>query len=383
MTRGRRIASFPAGMANNPYGRLLYGALERLGYERVEGGTLESGWLREHRAAVGWLHLHWDELEYESEGGALASWLALARYGARLAAARALGYRIAWTIHEVLPRETRSVRRDLVAAKLRASLAHVLIAHDRATAGRAARVIGRLAERVHVVPHGSYAGVYLARRPREEVRASLGLEPGARVFLCFGHLRAFKEVELLLDAFAGLRRAEARLLVVGEFAWRVQDEPWERALARRLARTAAADPRLSVRLGFVPEEEVGDLFAAADVVVSPRGDGWTSGSLILALSQRKPVIAARREAYAELVPPDAGWLFVPHDPAALTAALDAAAAASEQRLASMGEAAAAVAASLSWEAAARRIAALFEAVLPARGSGERGASAARGRTGRP
>ena len=79
---GRRmsIASFPKGMANNPYGRLLYGALAELGYDRVEGGRLEGRWLWRNRQEVQWLHIHWDELEYESEhGGPAASWLALAR----------------------------------------------------------------------------------------------------------------------------------------------------------------------------------------------------------------------------------------------------------------------------------------------------------------
>jgi glycosyltransferase involved in cell wall biosynthesis len=237
----------------------------------------------------------------------------------------------------------------------------VLIANDEATVRRARELLGRRAGRATVVAPGSYVGVYPRGRSRSEVRAILGIAPETRVFLCFGHLRRFKEVELLLDAFASFERPETSLLVVGQFARRVMDADWERSLLERLDAAQAADPRVRAAVRFVPEEEVAELFEAADVAVVPRGDGWTSGSLLLGLSQGLPVIAARQPAYAELVGESAGWLFEPHDATSLREALATAASASRAELEKRGGAARAVAESLRWEETARQTAAVLGA----------------------
>ena len=56
---------------------------------------------------------------------------------------------------------------------------------------------------------------------------------------------------------------------------------------------ADADVRIRALLHSIPHEHVSELFNAADVFVLARSEAWTSGSLVLALSQGLPVIAAR------------------------------------------------------------------------------------------
>ena len=60
------------------------------------------------------------------------------------------------------------------------------------------------------------------------------------------------------------------------------------------------------KLGFVPTDQVRELFEAADAAVVARRDGGTSGALVLALSLGVPVVAS--SVYAGLVG-DAGWLY--------------------------------------------------------------------------
>jgi glycosyltransferase involved in cell wall biosynthesis len=63
---------------------------------------------------------------------------------------------------------------------------------------------------------------------------------------------------------------------------------------------------------------VADLFAAADVAVLPRGDGGSSGALILPLEMGVPVIAAKLPANEAITHGEiAGWLFSPGDAVSL------------------------------------------------------------------
>jgi beta-1,4-mannosyltransferase len=210
--------------------------------------------------------------------------------------------------------------------------------------------------RIEVVPHGSYIGAYPTGRPRAEIRAELGFGPETFAFLCFGGVRPYKEIELLLQAFRSLDLPQLALVVAGK----VRDD----AVAAAVRSSTAADTRITALLSpsIVPEDGVAELYSACDAAVLPRGDGWTSGSLVLALSLGLPAVAAARSAYERLLGGgSAGWLFEPASAESLRATL--AAAASDRAAArAKGAAARAVAESLSWEETAERtIAALQRA----------------------
>jgi beta-1,4-mannosyltransferase len=260
------------------------------------------------------LHFHWPQIYYhDPRVGGILSWPRLALFIGRLGAARILGYRVAWTVHQVYPHESPSRRLDQLAGRALAAASDVLIAHDQVTAAAAAEFRPR--RPVEVLPHPAYTGAYPPGRDRAEVRASLGLPEDAFVFLCFGHVRAYKEVGLLLEAFACTNSGRAALIVAG-----LAVDP----AAAAAVRAAAADDRRSVPLlEFVPDDRVAELHAAADAAVVARADGGTSGALALALTLGVPVVAA--SAYADQVGA-AGWLFRPGDAGALRAALESAAA---------------------------------------------------------
>lgn len=341
------IASFPPAIRQNPYQRLLYDGLRRHGFRLVAGNRLKLGWLIRNRGRVKVLHFHWLESYYRHDRGSprvrrLLSPVRLLLLGLRLVAAKALGYRVIWTVHQVTPHEAVTPVLDRTAARLVARMADVLIAHDPETADAASVLGARAAQRVHVVPHGSYIGVYPEGRARTAVRAELDIPEDAFLFLTFGHLRGYKELHLLLEAFARTRETlpGAKLLVAGM----ALDETSARAVDR-----ARRDGRLRSIVEFVPDERVAELHAAADVAVLPRGDGGTSGSLVLALSLGTPVIAADRAGYRRLTGDGAaGWLFTPGDPAALADALETAAGAARSDLEHRGAAALAAAAELRW-----------------------------------
>ena len=335
----RRIAAFPPRILKdrNPYARLLYGELEQVGFETIDARPLKLQWLLSARRHVDILHFHWDPLQRYVQRSPdrvtlllrrlrqerLVPWWEVVSFVTLLAAARTLGYRLVWTIHEIRPHESDHARHDIFSSRALARLSHLLLAHDAATAERAHAALGIPAEEIHVVPHGSYVGAYPPGRARNAVRSELGVPSDAFVFLAFGHLRAYKELPLLLDAFASLPSPSARLIIAGV--------PWDAAMRQVVSVAAEQDPRIQLMLEPVPVERVEELFKASDVAVFPRGDGWTSGSLILAMSMGTPVIAARRPTYAELMEGEtAGWLFEPGDVSSMKDCLSAAAGDPEQ-----------------------------------------------------
>jgi glycosyltransferase involved in cell wall biosynthesis len=353
-----RIASFPSVLRTNPYQRLLYDALRAHGFALAANPTFDLGWLVHARKEVGYLHFHWPQPFWRHEEGPRPlrrplSYVKLGLFGLRLAAARALGYRVVWTVHQVLPHEVESERLDRLGARALAARSNLLIAHDGGTLESVRRELGASAGRkTAIVPHGSYLGVYPDGRSRDVVRASLGVKPGAFAFLCFGDLRDYKDVDRLLRAFSAARLPNGELIVAGSICAEAQGD--------EVRRHAAADPRVKPILRFVPDDLVTELFQAADAAVVARSDGGTSGSLILALSMGVPVVAARMPVYEQLLGGGtAGWLFDPGSTDSLGAALEAAAAAGPDERRLKGEAARAQAESLRWSEIGAQTAALL------------------------
>ena len=214
-------------------------------------------------------------------------------------------------------------------ARLLARSCDLLVAHDDWTAEQARSELETGQREIVVVPHGSYIGAYSEGRSRSEVRSELGLPQDSFVFLCFGELRGYKEIELLLAAFSSALLPDARLVVAGNAKMP--------SVGSAVRAASANDSRILSMLGFVPEERVTELFHACDAAVLPRGDGGTSGSLILALSMGLPVVAADVPTVRELTRDgEAGWLFRPHDLSSLRTALGLAASDPRQRASAVG-----------------------------------------------
>ena len=361
------VAAFPPPIAQNPYQRLLYAYLERQGLPLAAPAKLRLSWLWRSRAEVGALHFHWPQPYYRADRGAtglrpLLSWIRLGLFAVRLASARVLRYRIVWTVHQVLPHERAGQQLDEAAASLLARSSNALIVHDLDTAEVVTERWPRLSARIAVIPHGSYVGVYPPGRARGEVRRELDLRDEAVVFLCFGELRKYKSLDLLLTAFAYCNGSSTALLVAGA--------PRDAEVVHAIERAAAGDRSVRTLLEFVPDERVAELFDAADGVVFPRSDGGTSGSIVLALSFGKAVIASNCPAYVALTRQGlAGWHFRPGDARSLADAIARAAAGEEER-GEKGKCALEIANSLDWNGIADQTAAL----LVPRGAraGERG-----------
>jgi len=153
----------------------------------------------------------------------------------------------------------------------------------------ASRPLARLA----VVPHH----LSLGEGPpptREAARAALALPAGAFVVASFGFFTAAKRPDVLLRAFARLRRErpEAMLVLAGEVS---PHYDFARVFTPQLRAGVAVTGRL----------EMPDFLrwmAAADVAVNLRHPtaGETSGTLIRLLGMGKPVVVSNAGAFSEI-----------------------------------------------------------------------------------
>lgn len=139
---------------------------------------------------------------------------------------------------------------------------------------------------------------------REEARRRLQVTGNVALF--FGHIRPFKGLDIALDAWRRLR-TDVTLLVAGE--------PWFGFEPR-------AQQNVRFDLRFIPDAEVGDYFAAADVVVAPYRSEAQSGVAMTAFHFGRPVIATRVGGLPDIIDGRNGILVGREDPEALAAAVD-------------------------------------------------------------
>ncbi len=254
-----------------------------------------------------------------------------------------------WTPHNTFERGSQSYARSRALTDRCATRLVLHAEHDRGALPPAT------AAKAVVIPHGEYGG--LARRGAPDAdplaaRAELGARDDELVVLLFGQLRPDKGVRDLLLAAAEV--PEVRVVLAGEDKGALAEVADLRADAR------LAD-RLVVREGFVPSEEAGRLFAAADVAALPYRQASASGVLLLAYGYGCPVVAYPVGGLPEyVVDGETGWLCASSDPQALTEQLRAIVADGRQVCRTRGEAARALADErFSWDAIAQRTAALY------------------------
>jgi len=346
----------------NPYQERLADALRRRGVAvRVSDGggsglpILRAMWGRDVPDVV---HVHFLHQFVTSSSTRFPTLVALflsVRTLLELAVLRLFGASLVWTAHDLVNHEQRSTVVE-VAFKhvLLRFLTKEIIVHCEAAVDAVIdfyHLPESVSDRITVVPHGTFAADYPNEVDRETARDRLDLPQEEFVFTFFGSIRRYKNVPHLVETFGELD-GDARLLVAGN--------PRTDAVERDVRDASQSVDGVKTALEFVPVEEVQVYLNAADVVVLPfRGDETsmlTSGSVLLAMSFGRGVIAPDIGCIAEYVGEDGGFVYDPAEDGELRRVM---AAARSADLEAMGERNARWTAALTWDRVAERTHAVY------------------------
>jgi glycosyltransferase involved in cell wall biosynthesis len=216
---------------------------------------------------------------------------------------RRSGTPVVYLVHNVLPHERRSVDHWLTRWALGAGDGFVVLSDQEESSLR--RLLPR-AGRIRVCPIPSFDLFEDGRGGREAARRQLSMPLDVPIVLFFGFVRRYKGVMYLLDALAELKADGRRVLglIVGEI-WHGR-----RDLLEKIRRLDLGD---SVRLEdrYIPNEEVGLFFSAADLFVAPYTAGTASGPVTIAAQYGLPIVATETIRYGLTEVAQAGLQIVP------------------------------------------------------------------------
>jgi glycosyltransferase involved in cell wall biosynthesis len=147
--------------------------------------------------------------------------------------------------------------------------------------------------RYRMVQHPVYE-IFQGRFSKAQAKARLRLGDHPYI-LFFGYIRPYKGLQVLLEAMALLRRKmDVRLIVAGEF----YDDK-----AKYLEQISRLDLQQAVTVldQYIPNDEVGLYYAAADAVALPYISATQSGIVQICYHYDKPVIATDVGGLPEVV----------------------------------------------------------------------------------
>lgn len=207
---------------------------------------------------------------------------------------KASAKRIIITIHCVRPSQFSARGMvDEIFVKRIAELADEVIVHLESQKAVLER-LGVPSKRIHVLPHGTA----LSNAGKKISRAKLKLPEDSKIMTVFGFLKPFKGLDVSLEVLDEIREEveDVYLFIAGGVPPTAskRDKNYVEFLEKRIKELNLQD-KVIFPNRFFPNEDIPYVFGASDVVLYPHyhEDRSVSGSILLAIGAKKPVIASR------------------------------------------------------------------------------------------
>lgn len=296
---------------DNPYQPMLYSRLTDIDYYPIPVPTRGiTDHLEKHAALAspGRFHLHWTTPILQSCVSAFAAAAELERFKRAVAAFKERGGKLLWTIHNVLPHDSKYVSLEIELAQAiveHADLIHVI---SEETIEEVAAHYPLPAHKTVVVEHSSYVGQYKQWVSRDAARERLGIAPSEKVVIALGGIKPYKGLGALLDTFERLSEQDPalRLLVAGR--------PGKYREVQEFRERCEAHPRIVSHFDHLPDDHLQVWLGAADLAVLPYQKILNSGAFWLAQTFGLPLVGPRAGALAAHEYHDHVRLFEPGRP---------------------------------------------------------------------
>jgi beta-1,4-mannosyltransferase len=298
------LAYTPVGRVN-PYQSLLYKAAADYDIATVpviDSWSFDS--LSEIQADSSHviLHIHWTSFVLNGMQSYDAAKKKLEDFRRSIDSFKGRGGRIVWTLHNIIPHDSRYPDLEIEAQQILADEADVLHVLSDASAEMMSSALAIDKRKLLTVPHPNYRTTYEDYVTRNNARLEFGIGPKDRVYVLLGALKAYKGLNRLLDAFDAFCASDPsipRLLLVGgnpdgspeasEFVARCQDHP-----------------NVLIDNKIIASHFVQNYLRAADVGLAPYTRMLNSGAVLLYQTFDLPVIASDVPAIWEDMPDEIG-----------------------------------------------------------------------------
>jgi len=210
-------------------------------------------------------------------------------------------FKIIYTAHNVLPHDENEKNATGMNFSFRCiyHLANFIITHSEKDKEEIITTFNVSPNKMKAIPHGDYDFLRTTGTGNKGcIREKYHIGKEEKVILFFGALRRYKGVYNLISAFASVKgnKKSMKLLIVGH----KMGDNYFNELQDIISKHNLHDSVILDEI-YVPFEEIGYYFEAADVVALPYEHIYDSGVLRLAFSFEKPVIATRVGIFNELV----------------------------------------------------------------------------------
>lgn len=271
----------PSQRVNNPYLRIINDLLSS--YSDIDVDQSFDGYpgllfIIRHRRSI--YHFHWLTYHYYSPSR-IRTFIRFVKFIVKLLAIKISGSKIVWTLHNYMPHDSRYPRIDYSVRSMMARLANIVICHSEEGKVFLKKQFRRVAD-VRLIPHPHYIDCYKNNIKRSDARRYLNISEEALVFLSLGTIRPYRNLLYLINTFRQLDNPMAILLIAGAV--------YDPILKEELIARSKDDGRIRLYLLEIADDDMQIYFNAADVSVFTFQHVLTSGSVILSLSFKTPVI---------------------------------------------------------------------------------------------
>lgn len=232
------------------------------------------------------VHLHWPEKLVRQVGiSVFLSWLNHLKQE---------GSKIVLTLHNLKPHE-KLVEESGLEKKIwdLADVLHVF-SHNQA---EHVRQICRYEKDVLVAPHPNYKTTiskeHLIKDKRMDIKRRLrekyGLNPEVVTFVLAGRIRAYKNIQFLIDGIKKFQYQKSQFLIAGNAD--------DLESVNLLLNAASADLRIKLNLKFLSEEEYDEILFLGDFALLPYFSPWSSGFAVRASNLCLPLVGYMPEMF--------------------------------------------------------------------------------------
>jgi glycosyltransferase involved in cell wall biosynthesis len=276
--RKRMIASVPGGKLH-AYQKLLYDQLKKKGYELCPDFDFYLSDIFNQRKQIGIIHFHWISLPHGKMGSDL---IRIMYFGLKLMLAKMLGYRIVWTAHNLFPHDMKRKLSGYLQRILLVHFADLVIVHFDDAKLEIMKHFKASPSKIVTIPHGDFEGYYPNSISRDKARAQLGISQDLIVFLYFGLIRPYKNIESLLESERLVNLDNILIVIAGHAD--------DAGYVGELSKMATGRPQIRFIDRWIEDDEIQTFFNASDCVVLPYRTIFTSGAAMLARTYNRPVI---------------------------------------------------------------------------------------------